>query len=82
MLLSALGQSFSTAEVAEREGLPQEMIRRLCRQGLIWPAFETPAGWLIHRFYTITRVPRGRPKGAKGKYPKGVKRQRKTPTDQ
>jgi len=64
-------------QVGEKHNLSRQTVVRLLLADRIWPAYKTGGRWLIAPTYIITTGPinkMGRPKGAKGKYPKGTKR--------
>lgn len=66
----------TTLAVAKREGLTSRRVADLCARGDIYPCAFIEGRWRVALIYMnlCKTSGRGRPKGARGSYPKGVKR--------
>lgn len=71
--------ALSPEMVARELGIGIRRVQKLCRDGEIYPTMKIGRFWYIKPGYiNISKLrKRGRPKGKKGPYPKGVKRPRK-----
>lgn len=72
--------TLSAWDVAHREGLSIKRVWYLLAADRIFPVTRLSRAWAISDPYVILPKPRGRPVGATGRYPKGVKRPKKTET--
>ena len=76
----AIAPTLTARDICAREGLSMRRVWYLLNAGRIFPAVRMCGSWAITDPYVILPKANGRPLGARGKYPKGVKRPRKKPT--